>query len=352
MGLGTRDLGHRAAYYLGPKVAFNGPGTISLNYDPVRADIFVLGVKSDQTITYGTDQPYTDFAGFDVTLFKNAATPGADGALNYGDRARYVTLTFMNLYHADTNPAPGFGNPDISDSRRQGMNVISVNFGGTVLPFRYLDLRDNATIYGQIVKEFNSGTDRYGDDKSVNATAFYIEPGYTFNGLSWAPHVYYRFSYFSGQKDGAETGTKTSYDPLFYYSFIRSTFGSWYMGEITGNYIVGNSDIQVHQIGASATPPGHFLTKTDGLKLDVIFYDFNFVDPQQYGASNKKIDDEINIAAEYTITPLTYFNMAAGVAFPGRGGRQMAAATAGQFGGAHGIKSNSYVLEAYIVRNF
>jgi hypothetical protein len=343
MGLGTRDLGHRAAYYLGPKVAFHGPGTISLNYDPVRADIFVLGVKSDQSLTYGTDQPYTDFAGFDVSLFKDAATPGANGALNYADRARYVTFTYMNLYHADTNPAAGFNNPDISDSRRQGMNVISLNFGGAY---------NHATIYGQIVKEYNGGTDRYGDDKSVNATAYYIEPGYTFSTLSWSPHVYYRFSYFSGQKDGAASATKTSYDPLFYYSFIRSTFGSWYMGEITGNYIVGNSGIQVHQVGASATLPGHIFAKTDSLKLDLIFYDFNFVDPRQYGASDKKIDDEINVAAEYAINPLTYINMAAGVAFPGRGGRQMAAATAEQLGAARGIKSNSYVLEAYVVRNF
>jgi len=352
VGLGTKDLGDRAAYYLGPKIAFTGPGTVNLNYDPVRADFFALGVRSDQRATFGADQPHTNFAGFDVTLFKNAATPGADGALNYGDRASYATFTYMNLYDADTNPANGFGNPDISDARRQGLNVLSLSVGGNVLPFAFLNLHDNASIYGQFVKEYNSGTDRYGNSKNVNALAYYIEPGYTFNALSWAPHVYYRFSYFSGQKNSDAASTKTSYDPLFYYSFIRSEFGSWYMGEITGNYVVGNSNIQVNQIGASVTPPIHLFTKTDSLKLDLIAYDFDMVNPQQYGASTKKLDDEVDLAAEYTINPLTYVNGAIGIAVPGKGGREMAAATASSLGSTNGIKSSTYVIEAYLVRNF
>ena len=352
VGLGTKDLGSRAAYYLGPKVAFNGPGTIALNYDPVRADFFALDVKSNQTLTYGTDQPATDFAGVDVSLFKDAATPGADGALNYSDRVRYVTFTYMNLYNADDNPAFGFDNNDYSDAKRQGLNVVSVNVGGNVLPFAFLDMRDDASLYGQLVKEYNSGTDRYGNSKNVNATAFYIEPGYTFSGSPWVPHVYYRFSYFSGQKGGDAGGTKTSYDPLFYYSFIRSTFGSWYMGEITGNYIVGNSGIQVNQVGASVLPPVHLFNAKDSLKLDLIFYDFAFVDPQQYGATNRKLDDEVNFAAEYTLNAKTFVDGAVGVAFPGLGGRQMAASTAGLFGPTGGIKSNTYLMEAFVFREF
>lgn len=144
--LARLNLGGYSGYYLTPRTAFSGFGTMRVNTSPVRADFFLLETPVDNERTYGDadfplDQPRTRFAGFDVEWFENAAHEGANGAEFYWDRHRYLNFTYLNVVDADSSPLYS----DIGQywSRRDGLHVLSASAGGALFPASFLDLRDN-----------------------------------------------------------------------------------------------------------------------------------------------------------------------------------------------------------------
>ena len=92
---------------------------------------------------------------------------------------------------------------------------------------------------------------------SRNAEAYFLEPGYTFDKWPTKPKVYYRYSHFSGQRS-TTGGATTAYDPMFYGdSALRMGFGTYYLGEIVGQYDLFNTNENVHQFGITLNPSFH-----------------------------------------------------------------------------------------------
>lgn len=350
---GTVDAGRRADFYLAPRVAFDGFATFKFNTSPVRGDVFILRNSVDNPLTYGRndfaiDQPKTSFVGFDAQWFQNASTKDANGAVNYADRAKYVGVTYLHVYDSDVRPGL-YDSSLVGATRRDGLNVYSLSFGGTLVPIPYLGIADNFTLYGQYVKESNSTA-----FDEVDAEAYYIEPGYTFTTLPWSPRVYYRYSHFSGQNSSVNDPSvaKRSYDPLFYGSGVRSAFGTYFYGEIIGQYVQGNTNQNVNQVGLTVTAPFHLFKQEDGLKFDAIYYSFDYDHPEQYGATSKHLADEFDVIGEYALDPNTNVYGAFGVAFPGRGGREAIAATQATYGVSTGLNKNTYLAELFFTRAF
>ncbi|MDR3441276.1 hypothetical protein [Telmatospirillum sp.] len=342
IGSGTANTGQRAAYWLAPRTAFNGFGTLKLNADPVRADVFVLQNSVDQRITRGYDQPKTSFAGVNLEYFKTAGVAGADGATNYADRQFYVGMTYFNIYSADmgANNTGAFTNDGASNSAlssyadRDGMNVYSVRIGGN--PFSGPPVLANASIYGEYVREMNGTANR-----KVNANAYYGEAGYVFPDYWAKPKLSYRYAHFSGDKSAVQSGadTKHGYDPLFYSAGPRD-YGSWYMGEITGQYLLFNSNEDVHMVNLTIAP-------TPTLKLMAIYYRFMLDQTRSLGISNRHFDDEINLVGEYAYSSATNFAVVAGVAKAAAAARASLVSPDGR-----GLADKAYLIEGSVTINF
>jgi len=360
LGDGNFDTGGKSNYYMAPRTSWDWSGTASFNYDPVRGDIFLLRNTVDNHLSYGRndfaiDYPRTNLAGFDVEWFQNASHQGADGASSYYDRAKYVNLTYFHIYDATENTTYP-PNASIYDSRRNGENVVSIGIGGNLIPIPYLGIADNATLYGQWVYEQNSGNqnvDGVNYSQDVSAQAYYIEPGYTFSNLPLQPHVYYRFSHFDGQKGSPDAESrKTSFDSMFYSCCVRSPWGTYFAGEIIGQYVQFNTNQNINMFGATLNMPFHVLKDDDSTKLDIIYYRFNYDHPEAAFASDRHIGDEIDFAGTYNYDERTNLYGVFGMATAGRGLEQSINAQVNPFGNSSTFGHKMYVAEIFATRSF
>ncbi len=338
MADGNLDTGSKAAFYTAPRTAFDGYGVIKVNSNPVRADFFVLRNTTNKHV-YG-DVASVTFAGFDAQWFKDAPASGADGSANYADRYRYLGVTAFKIFKGSVADSA-------ATSPRAGMNVASASFGGHWLPVNALGLSSNFTLYGQYVWEFRkSGETSSGTSlAAMNANAYYIEPGYTFNGVPWTPKVYYRYSHFSGNNPASTSGTKTGYDPLFYATGIRSSFGTYFMGEIVGLYNLFNTNENVHQVGFAVSPPIHIFDKGDSTTVDLNLYNFALDQPIASGGA-KEFAKEADLVVEYQYNAATYVAVMGGVAIP------QSASTDGINVGGSPLRKPTAIVEAYFTYAF
>jgi|GEM_PF-557614 len=313
IGSGTVNAGQRSNYWMAPRTAFNGFGTLKLNAEPVRADIFLLQNTTNQRITRNTDQPSTTFAGINTEYFITAGTAGADGATNYADRQFYFGGTYLNILDASSeggnangafsNNYVGVGNLSALNTYgdRKGMNVFDLHMGGN--PISGPPIIADASFYGEFVRELNDS-----ENRKVNATAYYVEPGYTLSSVYGKPHFAYRYAHFSGDKVSPSDGnsTKHAYDPLFYASGPRD-FGTWYMGEIAGQYQLFNSNEDVHMLSAS-------IQATAQIKLMANYYRFMLDQSEAtLHINNRHFSDEFDLVGEYAYSAATNFALVGAV---------------------------------------
>jgi hypothetical protein len=315
IGDGTYNAGARGANFMAPRVAFDGLGVVKFDTDPVRGDLFLLRSVTDQTLMNGLDFPRTDFVGANVEWFESKKD--GEGRFAYADRARYAGLMAMYVYDGEsegcfsTANCPGGPSQISSSSDRNGLGVLSARFGGSMIP-----ALPDLSLYGEYAYEYN---DRNGD--KVRANGWYAEPGWTFSDAPWTPHVFYRYSHFSGDSNQND-GVKRSFDPLF-YSFGRG-YGTWFLGQIAGQAFVFNSNENVHQLGVSSKP------RRD-LTLSALFYSIFYDQPGQFGGTASHALDELDFVAQWAVTDKISLSAAQSVAWAGKGAQQFLATAVSNF---------------------
>jgi len=320
---GVANGGQRGGWWNQSRTAFSQTGLMKVSKGPFRADVFYLQNDTSQDKMYNLDQAKTKVVGGNFEIFENAdkveGGPERNGATTYADRKWYAGVTYFNVIEANSDGqfsyGSGFGRQagnayavtNTLTSNRDGMNVISAHFGGN-----FLSAVPDLSLYGNYVYEHNDN----GANK-VSASAWYLEPGYQLSNVAWSPKLSYRYAHFSGDKDPNNT-TKTAYDPFFYNAVTRG-YGTWFMGEIVGNYIIANSNVNVHMLNFSVNP-------RDDLKLSALAYLYNYDQKSQYSTGSTKVTSdslarEIDLVAEWTITDYLSLSAAAAVAQSGRGYR-------------------------------
>jgi hypothetical protein len=88
-------------------------------------------------------------------------------------------------------------------------------------------------------------------------------------------------------------------------------------GEITGNYLLFNSNQRNHMVHLTASP-------SEKLNLGLLYYRF-FLDRNNYYGTlvtDDHFDDEINLYADWTINDYVSVSAVYGVAFPGSAAEQ------------------------------
>jgi len=318
---GVNNAGKRGGWWNQSRTAFAQTGLAKVSSGPFRADVFYLqNDSSQQKVQVNLDQARTKVVGANFEVFGNAdqveGGPARNGATTYADRKWYAGLTFFNVISAASDGPFSYGSDfgrsgnnyavtNTVTSNRDGMNVVSLHLGGNFIP-----AVPDFSLYGNYVYESNSST-----DKKVDASAWYIEPGYQLSNVLWTPKLSYRYAHFSGDSNPYDN-KKTAYDPFFYNATSRG-YGTWFMGEIVGNYIISNSNVNVNMLNFSVNP-------RDDLKLSVLGYVYDYDKRAQYSnsMSSDSLAKEIDFVAEWTITDNVSLSGAFAAAQSGAGYRQ------------------------------
>ena len=167
---------------------------------------------------------------------------------------------------------------------------------------------------------------------------WYVEPGYKFSSLPWTPQLNLRCAHFTGDPDPNDR-LKQSYDPLFTTGGDRG-FGSWFLGEIFGQYISPNSNLNVAMAHLKFAP-------LDTMETGIIYYDFHFDQTAQFNNSaitSKNAAQEVDFYSVWSPTGWLTVSGVVGFAVPGAGLKQAAQAFVIENGPAGGRVGRTMTL--------
>ena len=150
------------------------------------------------------------------------------------------------------------------------------------------------------------------DSSQIDADGWYGEIAWSFAESAWAPRISYRYADFDG--DDPNTATDERFREIAYG---YTDYGSWFQGEISGNYPLANGNLQSHQFRVKALP-------NEKLTLNLLYYDFSFNQPASLDPAVTSDDwgDEINFTADWAVTDNWYLIGVLAVLFPGDAAEQ------------------------------
>lgn len=105
----------------------------------------------------------------------------------------------------------------------------------------------------------------------LHSDAWTAQAAYELSDIGWKPKLSYRYALFEGDKPS--TARNENFDPL-YLGFYD--WGTWWQGEIAGEYFLSNSNLRSHQVRLHLTP-------SPSVGGGVILYDFLADQPASYG---------------------------------------------------------------------
>ena len=254
---GNADTGKEGGYWFGARSAWVNSAIARLQWDIAHADLFWL--KSDR------DSGDMTIQGINLEAKKEGLGTIAAAAMRVTDD--------------DVNRSGLVGSDGLS-SLRKGMTVWDFRAQGTpvaALPDLFLS--------GEYVIEKNDH-----DGRRLDADAWYGEIGYTLSSLPWKPSLSYRYAHFSGD-DSATADKSEAFDPLR-YGMVRG-WGSYFHGEVAGQYLLFNSNENLHMVHATVSP-------LDTVQVGAIYYDFSL--DEVSGGGSKDFGREIDLHVDWTAT--------------------------------------------------
>ena len=105
----------------------------------------------------------------------------------------------------------------------------------------------------------------------MKSTGWTAQVGYELSDFPWKPRLSYRYTSLEG--DNTNTAKSEAFDSL-YAGFYD--WGTWYQGEIAGEYFLANSNLLSHQVRLHVTP-------SDSVSGGLIAYDFLLDRPAAFG---------------------------------------------------------------------
>jgi hypothetical protein len=274
---GFLDEGNDALYWLAPRFAFEQAGIVRLNTTPVSGQAFYLKANNFQ------DNSHLAGANIDYT-------PKDWGPLG---------LMYFQIFDSD----------DSGTFVRDGMNVINPRVFKIPVPFV-----PNLTITGEDAYEFGHDSKR---DLDISANGWYVQLDYGVgNWLPGSPTLSYRYSKFSGEENPSNPGNSSNaFDPLFYYG--PGTWGTWFQGEITGEYLLFNSNEIAHMVQLNFSP-------TPAITTGILFFDISLDKNNYFGTpvSSTHFDDEVNLYFNWNITDHIYLGVVGALAWPGTAAKE------------------------------
>jgi hypothetical protein len=286
-------------------------------------DLFPSLGKDFLDISFGR-QTYTAGNGF---LFQNesgnynrrgAYWIYARSAANYAGIIRVKTGGFSSdLLYLKADDSPN------TDTRAGGATVDYTfekagNVGGGVYYLKSdLDSRDKMYVYDarlslnpfapfeglSALQPFKVEAEYVYEDPShgySSGKGWYVSGGYQFD-VTWKPTLTYRYASFD--KD---------YDPLF-YGF--SDWGYWYQGEITGEFVLANNNLNSHMVRLNFTP-------VEPISVNLFYYNFRLDDASAFGVDSKDWANEYNLIVDWSVNDHLSFSFVGAYADPDSGAKE------------------------------
>ena len=133
---------------------------------------------------------------------------------------------------------------------------------------------------------------------ALDSTAWYIQPYWTWEDVKWQPTLYYRYAFYEG--DNPNTAANEDFDPLFP---AFHDWGSWWQGEIAGEYFLSNSNLKTHMLRLRTKP-------TDNIGTGLLFFDYALDQPGSYqgGVSSSDLGQEVNWFMDWQVSKMFSLN--------------------------------------------
>ena len=204
---------------------------------------------------------------------------GANYQLALGD-ATTIGASYLQ-FQADSLPA------------RDGMDVY--NLRAYTAPLRALP---NLSFELEFAREENT---------DLGSTAWNALAAYQLSGMSWQPKISYRYAIFQGDDPG--TAASEAFDPLIpgFYDW-----GTWWQGEIGGEYFLSNSNLQSHQLRVHVTP-------SESVSGGVFAYQFRYDQLPGGGVTSKDIAFELDGYVDWKVNANFLLSFIAAFATPQSG---------------------------------
>jgi hypothetical protein len=132
------------------------------------------------------------------------------------------------------------------------------------------------------------------------------QAAYELSGVTWKPKLSYRYALFEG--DDPSTGTDEGFDSLLpgFYDW-----GTWWQGEIAGEYFLSNSNLISHQVRVHLTP-------SESLSGGLMGFVFQADQPASFGAgvTSENIATELDAYADWKVNSNFIVSFVAAFAHP------------------------------------
>jgi hypothetical protein len=187
---------------------------------------------------------------------------------------------------------------------RAGMNVV--NLRAFTAPLKPVP---------DLAFEFEYARERNGD--AFQSNAWTLKTAYALSAIPWQPTLSYRYAWFQG--DDPATARREGYDPLF---LGFADWGTWWQGEIAGEYFIENSNLASHQVRLHLDP-------TASLGTGLLYYRFRLDQPASHGpgVTARDLASEVDWYMDWTITPRLTLSAIAAFADPGPAAEQASGRT-------------------------
>ena len=187
---------------------------------------------------------------------------------------------------------------------RDGLNVFNVRAYVSPVP-RQPDLS----------LELEYASERNGE--ALDSNAWTLQTGYAFSQFSWKPSLSYRYAFFQG--DDPDTATNEAFDPLF---LGFHDWGTWWQGEIAGEYFLSNSNLKSHLVRVYVEPNEKV---TGGLLL----FRFSLDHPGSLGpdVTAKDVAFEVDAYSDWKVNSNFTLSLVAAYADPGKAVQQFTGRT-------------------------
>jgi hypothetical protein len=185
-----------------------------------------------------------------------------------------------------------FAHPDIKPNR-DGLDVINLR--------AYLAPIPSTT---DLTVDFEYASERNGD--LLNSNAWTLQGAYAFSKAVWKPVLTYRYAFFQG--DDPATTRSEGFDPLL-PGF--HDWGTWWQGEIAGEYFLSNSNLTSHLVRAHVAP-------YDAVGGGLMFYKFKLDQPESYatGVTDNNLAFELDAYVDWKINKTFTASFIGGFANP------------------------------------
>ena len=254
---------NRGAYWTGERKAADYAGIAKIHYKQLKADLIYFKAN---------DNPNSNTKVGGITLDYNLGDFGGVGG--------------------------GYYNVKSDINTRDGMNVYDIRFDTTPFKaFNTADILKPIEFDGEYVYEDN------GND--LTASAWYLSLAYGWDKVSWKPNLKYRYAAFEGDKN-PNSGKSKDFDPLFYGFY---DWGYWYQGEILGEYVLSNSNLNSQMVQLSVHP-------TASIHINLFYYKFTLDEASSFGVQSTNFADEWNLVMDWTANDYFAVSLVGGYAKP------------------------------------